>query len=69
MREDRRTAQRAQGEISALTKFMSSLNEKFIDYEKGNPYFDPSVTFTLEDQDDDDDDSDASGADEVRVVQ
>jgi len=64
MRENRRTAQKAQGEISALDKFLSSLNEKFIDYEKGNPYFDPSVTFTLENQDDDDEDSDASAVDE-----
>jgi hypothetical protein len=64
MSEDRKTAQKAQGEISALNKFMSSLDEKFEDYEKGNPYWDQSVTFTLEDQDEDGD-GDSSAADEV----
>ena len=64
MSENRKTAQKAQGEISALNKFMSSLDEKFEDYEKGNPYWDQSVTFTLEDQDEDGDD-DSSTADEV----
>ena len=39
-----------QKDISGLSAFLSDLDAKFAKYEKGNPYWDKSVTFTLEDE-------------------
>ena len=65
MRRDRKTAAKAQTQISALDKYVSSLSAEFRKYEKGNPYWDNTVTFTLDEQDDDDDaDSDDGSASE-----
>ena len=63
LRRDRTTAQSVQRDISGLNKFISDLDARFMKYENGNPYWDKSVTFTLEDEDQGEDDDS-----EVRVA-
>ena len=59
-----------QKDISGLSAFLSDLDAKFVNYEKGNPYWDKSVTFTLEDEDlEAEDEAEANGGSEVNLCE